>query len=77
MESKHRNAYVQIGLNILYYRKQKGLTQEQLAERASYSRTHLQQIETAAAVPSLDALLDIAAALEIAPRKLFEFRDET
>jgi transcriptional regulator with XRE-family HTH domain len=74
MERKHQTVYVQIGLNILYYRKQRGLTQEQLAERAAYSRNHIQQIETAVTAPSLDALLDIADALEIPVQKLLEIR---
>lgn len=76
MEKDKRQAvYVQIGLNILHYRKIRGWTQEKLAEKASYSRNHIQQIETAAAIPSVDALLDIAEALNIPICKLFEFRD--
>ena len=71
MDSKHYKMYQQIGLNILYFRKERGLTQLQLAELANYSRNHIQQIETAATVPSLDALLDIAAALGIEPERLF------
>ena len=69
---EHQKDYEQIGLNILYYRKKLGLTQLQLAERANYSRNHVQQIETAAAVPSIAAILDIAKALEISPAQLFE-----
>ena len=74
MEDKHRQAFVQIGLNILYYRKAQGLTQMQLAELASFSRNHIQQIETASATPSVEALLDIAEALKIPVEKLFEAR---
>ena len=57
-----------------YYRKQRGYTQQQLAELTSYSKNHIQQIETAKTLPSVIALLDIAEALEIPPSKLFEFR---
>ncbi len=74
MDTKHYKDYVQIGLNILYYRKEQGITQLQLAELTSYSRNHLQQIETARAVPSVAALLDIAKALNIPVTKLFESR---
>lgn len=74
MDIKHYKTYVQIGLNILYYRKEQGITQMQLAEMTSYSRNHIQQIETAHAIPSVDALLDIAEALNIPVSKLFEFR---
>lgn len=72
MESKHYKTYVKIGLNIMYNRKEQGITQMQLAEMTSYSRNHIQQIETACAVPSLDALLDIAEALNVPITKLFE-----
>ena len=39
---KHYKDYIQIGLNIMRYRKEQGLTQDQLSEMAGYSRNHLQ-----------------------------------
>jgi len=72
MDDKHHKAFVQIGLNILYYRKEKGITQQELAEMASFSRNHIQKIETAKVMPSVAALIDIAAALNIPVGKLFE-----
>ena len=74
MNERHHEDFLRIGLNILYYRKQKGITQQKLAEMTSYSKNHIQKIETAMASPSVEALLDIAAALEISPAKLFEIR---
>ncbi len=74
MDEFHKKSLTTIGLNILYYRKEKGYTQQQLAEKTSYSKNHIQQIETAKATPSVIALLDIAEALEIPPSKLFETR---
>ena len=71
---EHQADYEQIGLNMLYYRKKLGLTQLQLAEKANYSRNHIQQVETATAVPSVAALLDISKALNISPALLFELR---
>lgn len=71
---EHSEALTKIGLNILYFRKSKGYTQQQLAEMTSYSKNHIQQIETAKAVPSVIALLDIAEALEVPAAKLFEER---
>ena len=44
---KHYKDYIQIGLNIMRYRKEQGLTQDQLSEMAGYSRNHLQRVETA------------------------------
>ena len=74
MERSHQSDYVRIGLNILYFRKQKGWTQERLAEEISYSKNHVQQVETAKAVPSVEILLDIAEALGIPAAKLLEER---
>ena len=74
MEDRHHQTFVQIGLNILYYRKALGITQMQLAEMTSFSRNHIQQIETAKSTPSVEALLDIAEALNIPVEKLFASR---
>ena len=74
MNERHHEDFLRIGLNILYYRKQKGITQQKLAEMTSYSKNHIQKIETAMASPSVEALLDIAEAQEISPAKLFEIR---
>ena len=50
-------------------------TQMQLAEKSEISRNHLQRIETATCSSSLDTLIDIANALNIPLKKLFEFKD--
>lgn len=75
MKFENYDTWVAIGLNILYYRKEKGLTQMDLAERVNLSRNHIQRIETATRSCSLDTLMSIAEALEIPLKKLFEFRD--
>lgn len=75
MKGKHFDTWLAIGLNILYYRKEQGLTQEQLAEKSNISRTYMQKIETAASSCTVDTLIDIAEALKIPLKKLFEFRD--
>ena len=74
MTDRHRSEFIKIGLNILYYRKLNNITQQKLAEMTSYSKNHIQKIETANASPSVEALLDIADALGIPPEKLFESR---
>ncbi|MBM6725185.1 MULTISPECIES: helix-turn-helix domain-containing protein [Oscillospiraceae] len=71
---KHYKTMVQIGLNIMYYRKQQGLTQEQLAEMVGITQQHLQRVETAHSVPSLSKLLDIADVLGVPVQKLFDAR---
>ncbi len=75
MRNKNFDTWLQIGLNILHYRKEQGMTQIQLAEKSGISRTYLQLIENAASSCTLDTLIDIAEALKIPLIKLFEFRD--
>ena len=77
MNNNHYSTWVKIGLNILYYRKERRLTQAQLAEMAGdgISMQYLQRIETAATSCSVDVLIDIAQALDIPLWKLFEFKD--
>lgn len=64
-----------IGFAISYYRKRRGLSQEQLAEEVGISRQHLAAIEAPnmARGISLDLLLNIAAVLEIEPYILLKF----
>lgn len=75
MKNIHFDTWLGIGLNILHYRKEQGMTQMQLAEKCNLSRNHIQRIETAASSCSLDTLIDIAEALRIPLKKLFEFRE--
>ena len=74
MDAKHYKTFVRIGLNIMYYRKERGWTQMDLAEAVDLSRNHMQRIEAATAVPSLSTLLDIADALDLPVEKLFKER---
>ena len=75
MKGKNFDIWLAIGLNILHYRKEQGMTQLQLAEKCNLSRNHLQRIETAASSCTLDTLINIAEALNIPLVKLFEFKD--
>ena len=75
MNERRRQQYKMIGLNIAYYHKLKGITQMKLAEQVNISRTHMSNIE-APNMPtsiSLDALLDIADALDIPASNLLYF----
>ena len=74
MQTRQFEKYRQLGLNIAYYRKQKGLSQCSLAERVNISRTHMSRIETADCAVSLDVVFDLCDALEIKPSQLFNFR---
>lgn len=72
----HRDKYTQLGLNIAYYRKLRGLNQEKLAEKVGISRTHISNIEAPRMDKSLslDVLFDIADALQVSVGRLFEIR---
>lgn len=57
--------FKEIGRQIRFNRLRRGLTQEQLAERAGFSVPYISHIERAAKRPSLEALVRIAAALDL------------
>ncbi len=75
MQTAQFEKYKCLGLNIAYYRKQKGMSQIQLAEIVNISRTHMSRIETADCAVSLDVIFEICDALEISPAKMFDFRN--
>lgn len=75
MNIKQLNKYRYLGLNIAYYRKERGLSQEALAELINISRTHMSRIETADCAVSLDVVFDICDALNVPPSKIFDFRE--
>ena len=75
MKRVHFDEYKKLGLTIAYYRKERGLSQIQLAEAVDVSRTHISRIETYDCALSLDVVFSIAKALGIPVMKLFEFRD--
>lgn len=58
--------------NVRARRRELGLTQEALAERCGLHPTYISGIETADRNPSLKALGQLAAALEVAPVTLFQ-----
>lgn len=69
--------YTELGMNIAYYRKKKGLTQEQLAEKAGISRSHLSSIEAPNIIKplSLELLFKVARVLEVPPYMLLKLRE--
>ena len=75
MQKQQYDKYKFLGLNIAYYRKEKGLSQSQLAEMVNISRTHMSRIETADCAVSLDVVFDICDALCVKPSKIFDFRE--
>ena len=75
MKSEYEPEYRQIGLKIAYYRKLRGLTQEQLAERAERTPAFIGHIEAPNInkAVSLDTLFDIASVLDVPAYKFLLF----
>ena len=71
MGERHTEEMRLLGLTIAFYRRARGLTQSELAEAVKISRTHMSNIE---APNSHTSLMDIAEALEIPLKTLFDFK---
>lgn len=77
MKEKYFDKYRMIGLKISYYRKLRGLTQEQLAEKIDKNLAFIGAVEAPNVnrTVSLDTLFDIAVALDV-PAYKFLTEDE-
>lgn len=71
MKEQYYDKYRNIGLKISYYRKLRGLTQEQLAEKIDKNLAFIGAVEAPNVnrTVSLDTLFDIAEALNVPPHK--------
>lgn len=70
-----KEIYIQIGKNIKKYRKIKGYTQQQLADKINMGLNFMGKIEVAYTYPSIPTLALIADALDIKLMSLFEFNE--
>lgn len=75
MKAENKDLYEKFGLNVVYYRKRKKLTQLQLAELVDVDRSHISAIELGKVGVSLDVIFKLSEVLEISPKELFDFRD--
>ncbi len=75
MKKEYKNYYEKFGLNVVYYRKRKKLTQLQLAELIDVDRSHISAIELGNVGVSFDVIFKMCEVLEITPKQLFDFRD--
>ena len=78
---KNRDRFIQLGIVIAAMRKIRGMSQEQLAEKANISRSHLSAIEAPNMVRafSMDIFFNIADALDVDPSDLIKgklFQDD-
>lgn len=78
MKPIYESEYLQLGLKIAYYRKLRGLTQEQLAEKIERTPAFVGHVEAPniSKAVSLDTLFDIAKALEVPVYKFLIFEKD-
>lgn len=75
MKREYEHEYLQVGLKIAYYRKLRGLTQEQLAERVGRTPAYIGHLEAPniSKAVSLDTLFDISTVLDVPVYKFLLF----
>jgi len=61
-----------VAIRVKRLRERRGMTQEQLAERAGISRTYLARLETARQDPTLGTLEKLAKALKVKVTELLK-----
>ena len=61
-----------LSTNIKRLRKEQGISQEKLALKANIDRSYMSELERQLANPSIEALLKISNALEVAPSELLK-----
>ena len=75
MRQEYKPYYEKFGLNVVYYRKRKRLTQMKLAELVEIDRSHISAIELGNVGVSFNVVFRMCEVLEITPKELFDFRD--
>ena len=75
MRKEYKNLYEKFGLNVVYYRKRKKLTQLQLAELVDIARSHISAIELGNVGVSFDVIFRLCEVLDVSPKDLLDFRD--
>ena len=75
MKRQYKALYEKFGLNVVYYRKRKKLTQLQPAELVDIDRSHISAIELGNVGVSFDLIFKLCEILDVKPRDLFDFRD--
>ena len=64
----------QFGKRLSFLRKQKGFTQQELAENSEYSVEFISLVERGLNGPTLKGVEKLAQALSIHPKDLFDFK---
>lgn len=62
--------YGAMGARVRQWRKKRGMTQEQLAERAGVSPSYLGHIERGTRIASINTIVELCTALDVTPNDL-------
>ena len=72
MNDKNYEKYRNLGLSVSYFRKQKGLTQQNVADEMNVSYETISRIENANTGISLDMLFELSKAIDTPLSELFK-----
>ncbi len=72
---KCSNIVASFGQNLIYYRRKKGLTQQEVADKLNLNRSTYTKYETSVSEPSLEILLKIANIFDVEPSELLDQGD--
>ena len=75
MKVEYKSLYEKFGLNVVFYRKRRKMTQLQLAELVGIDRSHISAIELGNVGVSFDVIFKLCEVLGVSPKELFDFRD--
>ena len=75
MKAEYKSLYEKFGLNVVFYRKRRKMTQLQLAELVGIDRSHISAIELGNVSVSFDVIFKLCEVLGVSPKELFDFRD--
>ncbi len=75
MKAEYKGLYEKFGLNVVFYRKRRKMTQLQLAELVGIDRSHISAIELGNVGVSFDVVFKLCEVLGVTPKELFDFRD--
>ena len=71
MKDKHYVEYRDLGLSISFFRRQVGMTQQQLADKMDVNYETISRIENANTGISMDMLLDLSKAMNVSLGEIF------
>ena len=71
MKEQYADKYLQLGLKIAYYRKLRGLTQEQLADKMNCNFKTIGNLENDRTMPDLKQVINLCDVLNVSMDELF------